>query len=92
MHMRAKINLEAKCEKADLAAKRSADDNATHHWPDKARANHLNPGLATHSGLIHGRHASQRMELVATIPVIQAVKNIAQKSNEPASETLAHVS
>ena len=26
-----------------------------HHLPDKARANHLNPGLVTHAGLIHGR-------------------------------------
>ena len=63
---------------------------AMHHLPDKARANHLNPGLVTHAGLIHGRHASQCMGLVATSPVIsQAVKNIAQKSNKPASETLA---
>jgi len=29
--------------------------DATHHLPDKARANHLNRGLMTHAGLIHGR-------------------------------------
>ena len=43
--------------------------NATHHLPDEARANHLNPGLVTHT-LIHGRHASQRVGLVAASPVI----------------------
>ena len=25
---------------------------AMHHLPDKARADHLNPGLVTHAGLI----------------------------------------
>jgi len=44
--------------------------SATHHLPDKARANHLNPGLMTHAGLIHGRYASQHMGLVATSPTI----------------------
>jgi len=44
--------------------------NAIHHLPDMARANHLNPGLMTHMGLIHGRYASQRMGLVATSPII----------------------
>jgi len=43
---------------------------AMHHLPDKARANHLNPGLVTLAGLIHGRDASQRMGLVATSPII----------------------
>jgi len=41
-----------------------------HHLPDTARANHLNPGLMTHMGLIHGRHASQCKGLVATSPII----------------------
>jgi len=46
--------------------------NAMHHLPDKARANHLNPGLVTltSAGLIHGRDASQRMGPVAASPVI----------------------
>jgi len=43
--------------------------SAIHHLPDKARANHLNSGLVTHAGLIHGRHASQRMGLVAASPI-----------------------
>jgi len=43
---------------------------AMHHFPDEARANHLNPGLMTHAGLIHGRHASQCVGLVATSPTI----------------------
>jgi len=43
---------------------------AMHRLPDKARANHLNPGLMTHTGFIHGRYASQRMGLVATSPIL----------------------
>jgi len=44
--------------------------NAIRHLPDKAKANHLNPGLMTHTGLTNGRYASQRMGLVATSPTI----------------------
>jgi len=42
--------------------------NAMHHLPDKARANHLNTGLMTHTGFIHRRCASQRVGLVAANP------------------------
>jgi len=44
--------------------------NAMHHLPNEARADHLNPGLVTHAGLIHGRCASQRVGPVAASPVI----------------------
>ena len=43
---------------------------AMHRLPDEARANHLNPGLVTHTGFIHGRCASQRMGPVAAGPVL----------------------
>ena len=42
---------------------------AMHHLPDKAMADHLNLGLVTHTGLIHGRCTSQRVTPVVASPI-----------------------